>query len=75
MSPVVDHQRDVEGRLVGGLVERRERAPRIGRLHLRDGVLPAVRLADVEASQLVVEDAGVRDVDRRRPGRHLPAAP
>ena len=38
VSPASTISDDVEGRLVGRLVERRKRAPRIGRLHLRDGV-------------------------------------
>ena len=67
-----DGERDVEGGLVGRLVERGERAPRVGGLHLRHGVFPAVGRAQVEAAQLVVENAGVGDGDRRRAGGQRP---
>ena len=66
----VDHERDVERGFLGRLVEAREGSPRIGGFHLTDRVVPAVGLAQVEAAQLVVEDAGVGDVDRGRAGRH-----
>ena len=62
----VGNRRDVEGRLVVGLVERREGAPRVGRLELRGGVLaPLIVFAQIQAAHLVVENAGVADVDRR----------
>ncbi len=61
----VDRQRDVEGRLEGWLVEARECASRVGRLELRDGVALVVLGAEIEAAQLVVEDAAVADVDLR----------
>ena len=66
----VDHQRDVEGGLLRRLVERREGAARVGGLHLAHRVVAAVGLAQIEAAQLVVEDAGVGDADRGRAGRH-----
>ena len=63
-----DGERDVEAGFVGRLVERRERAPRVGGLHLRHGVLAAVGATQVEAAQLVIEDPAVGDGNRRRPG-------
>ena len=68
----IDDQRDLEHRLEVGLVPARERAPAVGRLHLRGGddllgaVVVAVRAA-VPAAQLVVEGAGERD-DRASTG-------
>ena len=59
----IDRQRDGERRLERRLVEARERAARVGRLELRDRVLPQLGLADVEAAQLGVQDAAVADVD------------
>ena len=50
-----------------GLVEGREGPARVGRFHLADRVFPSVRLADVEAAQLIVEDAVVRDLNRGLP--------
>ena len=70
----VDRQRDRERRLERRLVEARKRAARVGRLELRDGVVAAVRLAQVEAAQLVVEDAGVADVDFGRARRQSASA-
>ena len=55
-----------EGRLERRLVEAGKRAARVGRLELRHGVLPQLRLADVEAAQLTVQDAAEPDVDLGR---------
>ena len=62
----IDGERDVEGRLDGRLIEARKRAPRVGRLELRDRVVARRALAQIEAPQLVIEDSGVADVDLRR---------
>ena len=69
---VVDHQGDLEGGLELGLVEAGEGPPGVGRLHLGGGddVLDAVLVGEggpVEAVQLVVEDAGEREVQGGRP--------
>ena len=68
---LVDDGGDVEGRLVGRLVEAGEGHARVGRFHLRDFVLAALVGAQIEAAQLVVQMAGVLDVHRRRPGGKL----
>ena len=59
----IDGQRHGKGRLEGRLVEARKRPARVGRLELRDGVLPQRRLADVEPAQLAVQGAAVADAD------------
>ena len=60
---------DIEGGLVSGLVERRKRAARVRGLELRGGVLASlIVFAQIEAAHLVVENAGVGDVDGRRSG-------
>ena len=71
----IDRRRQRERRLEGRLVEAGERAAGVGRLELRHGVLPRLRLADVEALQLIVQDAAVADMklggalrQRRRDG-------
>ena len=61
----VDGQRDAERRLERRFVEAGKRAPRVGRFELRHGVVPGLGLAQVEAAQLVVEDAAVLHVNRR----------
>ncbi len=69
----VDDQGDVVGGLEGRLVEAGEGAARIGGFELRDGVVARGGLGEIEAAQLVVEDAGVVDGDawpcRRGAGR------
>ena len=60
---LVDDRGQRERRLERRLVERREHPARIGRLELRDGIAAVVRLAQVQAAQIVVEDAVVLDVD------------
>ncbi len=71
---VVDQQRDIERRFVCGLVKRGECASRVGRFHLADRVATAVRLAQIKPAQLVIENSGVRDLDRgaafRQRARH-----
>ena len=49
--------------LNAGSSKHGKRAARVGRLELGDGVAAAVGLAQVEAAQLVVEHAGVADLD------------
>ena len=79
MSPVGDVERHAEHGLELGFVPARERAPAVGRLHLGGGddLLHAVVVdvgAAVEAAQLVVEDAGELDGERRScPPRSVPA--
>ena len=51
----------VEGRLVGGLVEAGEGAAGVSGLELSDGVVAGLGLGEIEAAELVVEDAGVAD--------------
>jgi hypothetical protein len=55
----IDDQRDVEGGLEGRLVEAGKGAAGVGRLKLSDGVVALGGLGEIEAAQLVVEDAGV----------------
>ena len=62
----VDRQRDRERRLERRLVKARKRPARVGGLELRDGVLPELGPADVEAAQLAVQEAGVPDVELGR---------
>ena len=70
-SLFVDDRREREGRLERRLVERREHAPRVGGFELRDRVAAIVGLAQIEAAQVVVEDARHRrwSARRRRPAR------
>ena len=70
----IDRQRDGERRLERRLVEARKRAARVGRLELRDRVLPELGLADVEAAQLRVQDAAELDVDLGRALRRAASA-
>ena len=70
---VVDVEGDAEDRFELGFVPARERAPTIGRLHLRGGddLLVAVVVdvgAAVEPAELVVEDAVERDAQTARAG-------
>ena len=55
----VDDQRNVVGGLEGRLVEAGEGAARVGGFELGDGVVAAGGFGEIEAAQLVVEDAGV----------------
>jgi hypothetical protein len=66
--PRVDHGGEIEGRLHRRLVEGREHPPRVGGFELRHRVAAIVRLAQIEAAQLVIESAGVFDVQSRRSG-------
>src|SRR5208337_1452945 len=59
---LVHNRGDIKGRLVGRLVKAGESHARVGGLHLRHFVLPAVVSAQIEAAQLVVEMTGVLDV-------------
>src|SRR5262245_62782290 len=63
----IDRQSDGKRGLEGRLVEARERAPGVSRFELRDRVRAITAFAQVEAAQLVVEYAGIPDVDVRRP--------
>ena len=64
----VGNDRDIEGRLVGGFVKRRKRAPRVGRFKLRHRVLARLLvLSQVQTAQFVVQDANVLDVNGRWP--------
>ena len=70
---VVDHQGDLEGGLQLGLVPARKGPAGVGGLHLGGGddVLDTGVVGEgraVEAVQLVVEDAGERQVQGGRPG-------
>ncbi len=65
----VDHQRYVERGLQRRLVEAGKGAPRIGGFKLCDavGALPGAR--EIKSAQLVVEDAGVGNLQRDRSRR------
>ena len=74
---LVHDQRDLKDRLEPRLVPARKRAPRVGRFELRGrqrlGVPVGVRVgAAVEAAQLVVQDAGERDMQGVATGRQRP---
>ena len=85
LEAVGDDQRDLEGGLLGRLVEAGEGPPRVGGLHLGggDGAGDAVGVDEgrsVEPDELVVEDPGEhhrdrggahREVDARGEGRTL----
>ncbi len=64
VSPLSNDQRDVVGGLEGRLVEAGKGAARVGGFKLRDGVVAAGGFGEIEAAQLVVEDAGEGDVKR-----------
>ncbi len=57
----VDGEGDVEGGFVGGLVEGGEGAAGVGGFELGDGVVAGFGFGEIEAAELVVEDAGVAD--------------
>ena len=63
VSAVSIDQRDVECGFEGRLVEAGEGAAGIGGLKLRDGVVAAGGFGKIEAAQLVVEDAGVMNLE------------
>ena len=60
----VDDERNVVGGLEGGLVKGWEGAAGVGGLKLRDGIVAAGGFGEIEAAQLVIEDAGVVDGER-----------
>ena len=62
--PCIHHQRSVVGGLKGWLIERRKGAPRVGGLELGDSVVALGGLRQIEAAQLVVQNAGVMDGQR-----------
>ena len=69
---VVDDRGQRERRLEGRLVERREHPARVGRFELGDRVAPVVGLAQIQAAQIVVQDAVVADVDLGVAGGNRP---
>ncbi len=60
----IHHQRNVISGLESWLVEAGEGAARVGGLELRDGVVAVVAFGEIEAAQLVVQNAGVTDGER-----------
>ena len=72
--PSTRKQREIENRLVCGLIEARESAASVGRLELRYRVFPALALAQIKPAQLIVQNAGEENVNfgwpRGRFSRH-----
>ena len=67
----VDDCRQRERRLERRLVERREHAPRVGRLELGDRVAAVVGLTQIQPAQLIVQDALIGDLNPCRAGGNL----
>src|ERR1700761_7094065 len=68
---MVDDQRHIKPGLEGRLVEAGKGAAGVGRLELGDSVVALLGFGEVEAAQLVVEDAGVVDGKGGFTGRQL----
>ncbi len=71
VSRAVDGEGDVEGGLHGGLVEGGEGAAGVGGFELGYGVVAGLGFGEVKAAELVVEDAGIADVEGDRTGGEL----
>ena len=71
VSPVSTTRVDIVGGFEGRLVEARKGAAGVGGFELSDGVIACRGFGEIEAAQLVVEDAGVGDGQRCLAGGKL----
>ena len=64
-------QADVKGRFIGRLIERGKGAARVGGLKLGHGIISLGGAGKIEAAQLSVQNAAVRDFQGDGPGGQL----